>query len=397
MANLTPETSRYAAASENEMKDHHQNVPFVGLETQADRLRSRMDAALGAVLDHRQYVMGPEIARLERRLAERAGTAEAIAVASGTDALVMALMAEGIGPGDAVLVPSFTFTATAEVVLLVGATPVFVDVDERSFNLDPASFEQAVATTRRVGALEPRAVIAVDLFGRPADYPALEAVAAREGLLIVDDAAQGYGGALDGRPVGSLAPVTATSFFPAKPLGGYGDGGAILTDDADRARVLRSIRQHGEGADRYEIVRLGLNGRLDTFQAAVLLVKLEVFDEELEARDRVAAAYRERLADVVVCPEIPAGVRSAWAQYTIQVDERDRVRAVLAEAGVPTAVYYPKPMHLQTAYLRYGEGPGSLPVSERLCGRVLSLPMHPYLEPAQVDLVCDAVRRAVAG
>ncbi|HVS63211.1 MAG TPA: DegT/DnrJ/EryC1/StrS family aminotransferase [Thermoanaerobaculia bacterium] len=377
------------------MKVPSESVPFVGLAAQAERLRTRMNAALGAVLDHRQYVMGPEIPVLEQRLAERGGVAEAVAVASGTDALVMTLMAEGIGPGDAVLVPSFTFTATAEVVLLVGAIPVFLDVDERSFNVDVTSFEGTLAEIRRQRRLEPRALIAVDLFGRPANYEELGEIAAREGLLIVDDAAQGFGGALHGRPVGSLAAVTTTSFFPAKPLGGYGDGGAILTDDVERAQRLRSIRQHGEGADRYEIVRLGVNGRLDTFQAAVLLVKLEVFDEELEARDRLAALYHARLADVVACPEIPPGVRSAWAQYTIQVEQRDRVRAALAAEGVPTAVYYPKPMHLQPAYQRYGGGPGSLPTSERLCERVLSLPMHPYLEPEQIERVCDAVRRAV--
>jgi len=376
-------------------KEHPTSVPFVGLAAQADRLRMRVDAALGAVLDHRQYVMGPEVSVLEQKLADRGGAAEAVAVASGTDALVMALMAEGIGPGDAVLVPSFTFTATAEVALLVGATPIFVDVDERSFNVDPESVEQALVAARRAQRLEPRALIAVDLFGRPADYGALAEIAKREGLVLIDDAAQGFGGSLDGRPVGSLAPITTTSFFPAKPLGGYGDGGAILTDDAARARRLRSIRQHGEGEDRYEIVRVGLNGRLDTFQAAVLLVKLEVFDQELEARDRVAAAYQERLADVVVCPQIPPGVRSSWAQYTIQVEERDRVRAALAADGVPTAIYYPRPMHLQTAYLSYGDGPGSLPRSERLCQRVLSLPMHPYLAPEQIDHVCAAVLGAV--
>ena len=376
-------------------KDHPTSVAFVGLAAQADRLRMRVDAALGAVLDHRQYVMGPEVSVLEQKLADRGGAAEAVAVASGTDALVMALMAEGIGPGDAVLVPSFTFTATAEVALLVGATPIFVDVDERSFNVDPESVEQALVAARRAQRLEPRALIAVDLFGRPADYGALAEIAKREGLVLIDDAAQGFGGSLDGRPVGSLAPITTTSFFPAKPLGGYGDGGAILTDDAARARRLRSIRQHGEGEDRYEIVRVGLNGRLDTFQAAVLLVKLEVFDQELEARDRVAAAYQERLADVVVCPQIPPGVRSSWAQYTIQVEERDRVRAALAADGVPTAIYYPRPMHLQTAYLSYGDGPGSLPRSERLCQRVLSLPMHPYLAPEQIDHVCAAVLGAV--
>jgi UDP-2-acetamido-2-deoxy-ribo-hexuluronate aminotransferase len=379
------------------MRNQGTSVPFVGLKAQAERLRSRVEAALGAVLDHGQYVMGPEISTLERQLAERGGAAEAVAVASGTDALVMALMAEGIGPGDAVLVPSFTFTATAEVVLLVGATPVFVDVDERSFNLDPASLERELAEVRGAGRLAPRAVIAVDLFGRPADYGAIGGIAAREGLLVIDDAAQGFGGATSAGPVGSLAPLTATSFFPAKPLGAYGDGGAVLTDDPQRASVLRSIRQHGEGDERYEIVRLGLNGRLDTFQAAVLLVKLEVFDEELEARDRVASAYTERLADLVVCPELAPGERCAWAQYTIQVEERDRVRAELQEAGVPTAVYYPKPMHLQTAYRAYGDGPGSLPVSERLCARVLSLPMHPYLGDGEIEHVCAAVRRAVAG
>jgi dTDP-4-amino-4,6-dideoxygalactose transaminase len=373
-------------------------VAFVGLKEQAVLVRARIEAALGRVLDHGQYVNGPEIAALEARLAELGGGAAAVCVASGTDALLMALMASGVGRGDAVFVPSFTFTATAEVVLIVGAEPVFVDVDERSFNLDALALAEAVARVRTAGRLRPRSVIAVDLFGLPADYPALELVAAREGLVLIDDAAQSFGASRGTTPVGALAPITTTSFFPAKPLGGYGDGGAILVTDGSLAAVLRSIREHGRGEDRYDIVRLGINGRLDTFQAAVLLVKLEVFAQELERRQALAVRYRRELAEHVVCPLVPEGVRSAWAQYTVQVEasRRDAFRAELSERGVPTAVYYPLPMHLQPAYREYGEGEGSLPVSERLASRVVSLPMNPYLDEAAIERVIGAVCDATA-
>lgn len=366
-------------------------IPFVGLRAQLERLRPEIEAAFARVLDHGQFIQGPEVFELERELQAFCGARHAVALSSGTDALLLALLAHGIGPGDAVLVPAFTFTATAEVVLLVGAEPVFVDVDGRTFDLDLDDLELRLQAVRRAGRLRPRAVLAVDLFGLPADYRRLAPLCAREELLLIDDAAQSFGGSLHGAAVGTLAPVTTTSFFPAKPLGGYGDGGALLCDDGDFAAVVRSMREHGQGAQRYEVLRVGINGRLDSLQAAVLLVKLRVFAEEQARREALARRYDERLRDLVAVPQRREGAVSAWAQYTILVAERDRVRAGLEQRGVPTAVYYPKPMHLQPAYLAYGEGAGSMPVSERLCGEVLSLPMNPYLSTAQAERVCDAV------
>jgi dTDP-4-amino-4,6-dideoxygalactose transaminase len=309
--------------------------------------------------------------------------------------LIMALMAEGIGAGDAVFVPSFTFTASAEVVLLLGAIPVFVEVDARTFNIDTADLDRRVTAVVREGKLLPRAVIAVDLFGQPADYGALDALCRRHALFLIADAAQSYGAKLDNRAVGTLAPATAASFFPAKPLGAYGDGGALFTDDDERAARYRSIRAHGQGGDKYDIVRLGMNARLDTLQAAILMAKLTVFDDELAAREKLARFYDSHLKDVVETPRRVPDAVSAWAQYCILVDRRDAVAKFLKEAGVPTAVYYPRPMHLQTAYARFGEGPGSLPVSERLAGRVLALPMNPYLTADDADRVAEALRGAV--
>jgi dTDP-4-amino-4,6-dideoxygalactose transaminase len=372
-------------------------IPFVGLRAQLERLRPEIERALGRVLDHGQFIQGPEVFELERELERFCGARHAVALSSGTDALFVALLAHGIGRGDAVLVPAFTFTATAEAVLLVGAEPVFVDVDGRTFNLDLDDLERRLAAVRSAGRLQPRAVLAVDLFGLPADYPRLCALADRESLLVIADAAQSFGGSLRGAKVGTLAPVTTTSFFPAKPLGGYGDGGALLCEDEAFATVARSLREHGQGAQRYEILRVGLNGRLDSLQAAILLVKLRVFAEEQARREDLARRYDERLRAAVTVPLRPEGAASAWAQYTVLVEERDRVKAALEADGVPTAVYYPKPMHLQPAYAAFGEGAGSMPVSERLCGQVLSLPMHPYLSPSQIERVCDAVIEAAGG
>ena len=368
-------------------------VPFVGLEQQSQRLRAAIEQRFSTILDHGKYVMGPEVSELEQALAQRVGGGVVVACSSGTDALLMPLIAEEVGPGDAVFVPSFTFTATAEVAMLCGAEPVFVDVDPESYNISPASLEEQLAAVKNAGRLRPRAVLAVDLFGLPADYPTLLELCAREGLLLIDDAAQSFGAALGPsheEAVGRLAPYTGTSFYPAKPLGGYGDGGAIFCQEERQAEVLASVRQHGYGERRYEIVRLGLNGRLDSLQAAVLLEKLVVFSEELEARDQLARAYTRGLGsnERVQCPlesdpEASGGLwdngsaACAWAQYTIQVDERDAVQSRLKAGGVPSVVYYPLPMHLQPAYAAYGNGAGSLPVSERLCTRVLSLPMKP--------------------
>jgi dTDP-4-amino-4,6-dideoxygalactose transaminase len=370
-------------------------IPFVDLKAQYARLRPAIDARMRKVLDHGQYILGPEIAELESALAAFAGARHVVTVANGTEALRMPLMAENIGPGDAVFLPGFTFPATAEVVVAVGATPVFVDVTEASYNLDPLALEAAIEQVQREGKLKPRAVIPVDLFGLPAAYEAIGAIAQRFGLLVLADAAQSYGATVGNRHVGALAPVTAVSFFPAKPLGCYGDGGAILTEDGERAQILRSIRMHGEGADRYEIVRLGTNGRLDTLQAAVLLAKLEVFADEIQARERWATAYDRLLAGRVILPPRRTGARSAWAQYCVRLRGRDAVRQILAQAGIPTAIYYPKPLHFQPAYARFGRGPGSLPISEKICNEILALPMHPYLDEETVERVATNLLNAL--
>ena len=372
------------------------SLPFVDLKAQYRRLQGSIDARLRRVLEHGQFILGPEVAELEAALARFGGAKHCVSLASGTEALRLPLMAEGIGPGDAVFLPAFTFTATAEVPLAQGAAPVFVDVDPATFNLDVADLARRVAAVKREGRLRPRAVFAVDLFGLPADYAALAALCAREELYLLADAAQSFGASLGNRRVGSLAPATATSFFPAKPLGAYGDGGALLTDDDATAAVWRSLRNHGEGENRYDNVRVGTNARLDTLQAAVLLAKLEVFEDELEARERVARAYDGLLAPVIVRPPRRADAISAWAQYVVRLPRRDRVRQALAREGIPTAIYYPKPLHLQPAYAACGDGPGSMPVSERLCGEVLALPMHPYLDEKTVARIAAAVNAAVA-
>lgn len=369
-------------------------IAFIDLKTQYDRLKADIDARIQAVLAHGQYIMGPEVAELERQLAAFTGARHAVTVANGTDALQIALMAWGVGPGDAVFLPSLTFTATAEAPLLLGASPVFVDVDPDRFTIDPADLERRIAEVRREGRLRPRVIVPVDLYGLPADYAAVAAVA--DGIPVLGDAAQSFGATADGRRVGSLATMTATSFFPAKPLGCYGDGGALFTDDDDLAAVLRSLRIHGAGSQKYDVVRVGVNSRLDTIQAAVLLGKLAAFPAELERREALARRYDAGLSDLLHTPHRPAGLTSAWAQYTIQHAARDRLAAALKTAGVPTAVYYPRPMHLQPAYAAHGGGPGSLPVSEALCERVLSLPMHPYMEDATADRIVDAVRQAVS-
>ena len=372
-------------------------IAFIDLRAQYRRLKREIDAAIAAVLDDGRFVMGPAVAELEAALADRAGCAHAVTCASGTDALLIALMAEGVGAGDAVFIPSFTFTATAEVAVLAGAEPVFVDVAEETYLIDPADLARRVSRVAAEGRLTPRAVIAVDLFGQAADYDALAPLAATHGMLLIDDAAQSFGGTSTGRPVGALAPVTATSFYPAKPLACYGDGGALFTDDAARAARWRSIREHGKGGGKYDIGRIGLNSRLDTLQAAILLVKLAALDAELAARERVAGRYDAGLAGVAGLPGRPPGRRSTWAQYAIRLDARDRVQAALAAQSIPTAIHYPLPMHLQPAYRAWGEGPGSLPVSEGLSRRVLCLPMHPDLDEAAAMRVARAVRDAAAG
>jgi len=372
-------------------------LEFAGIKAQYAALKDAIAPLVGRVFVHGRFIMGPEIDELEVALAAFAGVEHAIGLSSGTDALTAPLMAAGVGPGNAVFLPAFTFTATAEVPLLLGASPVFVDVDPRTFNIDVADLEEKIAAVRKAGALTPKAIIPVDLFGLPAAYDALNGIAAREGLFLLADAAQSFGGSYRGRKIGSLAPVTGTSFFPAKPLGCYGDGGAVFTNDADLADRLRSVRNHGQGADKYAIERIGLNARLDTLQAAVLLGKLPALAREVDERNRLADIYDQHLADVCVTPLREADCQSAFAQYSILVDDRDAVQRRLAEAGIPTAIYYPKPMHFQGPYADYGNGPGSLPVSENLSGRILSLPMHGYMCEDVARRIGAAARAAVTG
>ncbi|HET7802744.1 MAG TPA: DegT/DnrJ/EryC1/StrS family aminotransferase [Pseudolabrys sp.] len=371
-------------------------IPFIDVAAQRRRMGPAIDAAVARVLSHCQFILGPEVRALEAELAAFCGARHVVTCASGTDALVLALRAMGVGPGDAVLCPSFTFCATAEVAALVGATPVFVDVDAATFNIDAKGIAGAVATARETG-LTPKAIIPVDLFGLPADHGAIQAVAKAEDLLVLDDAAQAFGATCNNRRLGTFGRATATSFFPAKPLGCYGDGGAVMTDDDGFAEALRSLRVHGQGSDKYDNIRIGLASRLDTIQAAILIEKLKIFPDEIDARNRIANRYNEAFGDVVVVPRIPAGYTSVWAQYTIRVagGRRDALAAALKTEGVPTAIYYPIPLHRQQAYKQYPAGKGGVAVSDRLAAEVISLPMHAYLDVATQDRIIDATRRAL--
>jgi UDP-2-acetamido-2-deoxy-ribo-hexuluronate aminotransferase len=369
------------------------NIPFLDLKAQQARIEPELRRRLEAVLGHCQFILGPEVGELEQQLAAYCGAAHCVAVSSGTDALQIAMMAEEIGEGDAVFLPAFTYTATAEVPLLLGATPVFVDVDPATFQMDPTHLSARIAAVRAGGKLHPRAVIGVDLFGQPADWPALRAIAERENLFTLDDCAQSFGASLAGAKLGRAADATAISFFPSKPLGGYGDGGALLTDDAERAALYRSLRTHGEGTTRYEVMRTGMNGRLDTLQAAVLLAKLTVFETELARREAIARVYDQRLGNLVTVPTRVPDSTSAWAVYAILLPDgeaRALLQAGLKEAGVPSAVYYPRALHHQPAYKASHDG-ASLPVSEDLATRIMALPIHPDLTDADVEQVCDAV------
>jgi dTDP-4-amino-4,6-dideoxygalactose transaminase len=372
-------------------------IPFIDLTAQRRRLGRAVDEAIARVLSHGQYIMGPEVLELERRLAQFCGARHAISCSSGTDALQLVLMARGIGPGDAVICPSFTFCATAEVVALLGATPVFADVDAATFNLNAASVARAAATARKLG-LKLKAVIPVDLFGLPAEHDAIAEVALAEGLFVLDDAAQGFGATFKGKPLGVFGLATATSFFPAKPLGCYGDGGAILTDDDALADIIRSLRVHGYGSNKYDNIRIGMTGRLDTIQAAVLIEKLKIFPDEIVARARIARRYNEQLGDVAIVPQLPNHAGSVWAQYTIRLapGRRDGLAAALKAEGIPTAIYYPKPLHRQGAYADFPVADGGLAVSDRLADEVISLPMHAYLDEPVQDRIVRAVRRALA-
>jgi dTDP-4-amino-4,6-dideoxygalactose transaminase len=372
-------------------------IPFIDVAAQLRRLGTSVDEAISRVLAHCQFIQGPEVRALETELAVFCGARHAVACSSGTDALRLVLMAWGIGPGDAVICPAFTFCATAEVVALCGATPVMADVEAKTFNLDPASCENAVLTAKKLG-LKPRAIIPVDLFGLPVDHDGIAAVAATHGLAVLDDAAQAFGATYKGRKLGTLAGATATSFFPAKPLGCYGDGGAIFTDDDDLAARLKSLRVHGESADKYDAARIGITGRLDTIQAAILLEKLKIFPEEIGARNAVAQRYATALADVAIVPRVGNESTSVWAQYTIRLapGRRDALAAALRAQGVPTAIYYAKPLHRQAAYRDFPVADCGVPVSERLAEEVISLPMHAYLDRPVQDRIIAAVRGALA-
>jgi dTDP-4-amino-4,6-dideoxygalactose transaminase len=374
-----------------------QAIAFIDIVEQRHRLGKRIDDAVTGVLTHCQFINGPEVARLEADLAAFSGAKHVVACASGTDALLMVLMAKKIGPGDAVICPTFTFCATGEVVALLGATPVFVDVDEATFNIDPDSLKDGIAVAKKRG-LKPKAIIPVDLFGQPADHDAVAAIAEAEGMFVLDDAAQGFGATYKGRRLGSIGLATATSFFPAKPLGCFGDGGAIFTDDAQLAADLRSVRVHGQGSDKYDNVRLGLTARLDTMQAAILIEKLKIFEDEIAARDQVAERYARGLGNVVSVPRLASGCTSVWAQYTIRLPKgvnRDGFAAALKAQGIPTAIYYPKSMHQQTAYRNFPVAAGGLPVSEKLSEDVISLPMHAYLDEPTQERIIKAVRGAL--
>lgn len=366
-------------------------MQFIDLAAQRERLSDRIDAAISRVVRSGRYILGPEVAAFEEQLAAYVGVKHVVACANGTDALLMPLMAAGIGPGDAVFVPSFTFAATAEVVALAKAEPVFVDVDPDSYNMVPEALEAAIAMVKADGRLTPRAIIPVDLFGLAADYARIDAIAAREGLMVIEDAAQSIGGTLDGRKCGAFGTVGSTSFYPAKPLGCYGDGGAMFTNDDAMADTLRSLAFHGKGESQYDNVRVGLNSRLDTIQAAILIEKLSILEDEMEARQVVARRYVDALGGILKVPARDNSRRSAWAQFAIETRQRDALKAHLGAKGIPTVIYYVKPLHSQVAYESYPRAPGGLPVSEALPDRILCLPMHPYLSTSDQDRIVDEI------
>lgn len=368
-------------------------MQFIDLKAQQARIKDQIDANIQTVLAHGQYILGPEVKELEATLAKYVGVDYAIGVGSGTDALLMPLMAYGVGPGDAVFCPPFTFIATAEVVKLVGATPVFVDIEPDTFNIDIVKLEEAIDRVKAEGKLKVKGIIPVDLFGQPADYDEINAIANKNKMFVLEDAAQGFGGVYKGKKAGSLGHVAGTSFFPAKPLGTYGDGGMCFTNDKDLFDKLNSIRAHGQGTNRYDHIRIGLNGRIDTIMAAILLPKVSIFDEEIELRQAVAKRYSENLKDVVKTPFIKDHNLSAWAQYSLLHPNRDAVINGLKEEGIPVAVYYPKPMHLQEAFAELGHQKGDFPVSDRISDEVFSVPMHPYLKEEDQDKVIEAIKK----
>lgn len=369
-------------------------LPFIDLAAQRARLQPKLDQAIAKVIEEGRYIFGPEVTELEEKLAAFGAARHGLSCANGTDALALPLMAWQVSEKDAIFVPSFTFASTAEMPAHLGAHPVFVDIDPETYCMDPQSLEKAVAWAKSEG-LNPHTVIAVDLFGQPADYPAISAICQAEGMKLIADSAQGFGCTLNGKHPVEWADVATISFYPAKPLGCYGDGGAVLTQDDELQHLMKSLRNHGEADERYYYARIGLNSRLDTIQAAVLLLKLEIFADEIKARNVAADAYAKGFGDVVKAPSVIEGGVSTWAQYTIEVDDRDAFRAQLAGRQVPTAVYYPVPLHLQDCYAAFKQPPGGLSVTEAAAHRVVSLPMDAYLEGERLEQVIAAVRASV--
>ena len=376
------------------MSEYSAPMHFIDLAAQQAKIRDKIDAAIARVLDHGQYIMGPEVKQFENDLKVFTGANHAVSCANGTDALTLVMMAWGIGPGDAVFVPSFTYVASAETPAQLGATPFFVDVLEDSFNIDPASFSQAIVEAKGLG-LRPAVVIPVDLFGQPADIDAITQISHAENIKVLIDGAQSFGASSHGRKVGAMGDATTTSFFPAKPLGCYGDGGAVFTQDDELAHLINSIRLHGKGSEKYDNVRIGVNSRLDTIQAAILIEKLRVFPDELLARDEVATVYDECLGKAVKTPRLAHGLTSAWAQYTIIVQGRDSIQTKLKELGVPSVVYYPKALTQQDGYSSFPVVSSGVAVSEALAGSVLSLPMHPYLTKSDILSICNSVKDSI--
>jgi dTDP-4-amino-4,6-dideoxygalactose transaminase len=372
------------------MSEYSAPVQFIDLKAQQSSIRAKIDAAIGAVLDHGQYIMGPEVKQFEHDLKAFTGAKHALTCANGTDALTLVMMAWGVGPGDAVFVPSFTYVASAETPAQLGATPFFVDVLEDSFNMNPASFAQAIEEARQKG-LMPKLVIPVDLFGQPADIDSITEIAHADGVKVLVDGAQSFGASSHGRRVGTMGDATTTSFFPAKPLGCYGDGGAVFTQNDELADLINSIRLHGKGTEKYDNVRIGVNSRLDTIQAAILIEKLKIFPEELELRQKVATIYTDGLSADFKTPQLGEGMSSAWAQYTLIVDERSSVQASLKDAGIPSVIYYPKSLTQQSGYMDFPIVSSGVRVSDDLPSKVLSLPMHPYLSKEDQAAIIDAL------
>ena len=387
-------------------------LPFIDLQSQFKRIQPKVEERVISVLRSGQYILGPEVAEFENKLADFVKVKHAIGCASGTDALMIALIAKGVGPGDAIFTTPFTYFATAEVIALLGATPIFVDIDINTFNIDPAALETTILALKecntadialpgwplkKLRKLNPKGIITVDLFGLPADYDSINPIATEHGLFVLEDAAQGFGGAINGRGAGSLSEIGCTSFFPAKPLGCYGDGGALFTDDDNLASLFRSIRVHGQGVDRYENVRLGITGRLDALQAAILIPKLDIFPDELNLRQQVAATYEKLISSSnlnVITPKVPEGYLSAWAQYSVLAPDRSGRQTILDqlnEAGIPTMIYYKKPLHLQKALSSLNYKVGDFPVSEQTSERIFSLPMHPYLDQIAITSIVEAM------